>query len=65
MNIIAGEDVTYAVAKRKPEKIQVCQDLNPNLTLISVSLLQHSNQMSRFSEIQTLISVLLVWRSTN
>ena len=29
MNIIAGKDVTYAVAKRKPERIQVCWDSNP------------------------------------
>ena len=29
MNIIAGKDVTYAVTKRKPERIQVCWDSNP------------------------------------
>ena len=51
--------VTYAVGNSKPEKIQVCWDSNPNLTLISVLLVQHSNQLSRFSEIRTLISVLL------
>ena len=29
--IIAVNDATYAVAKRKPEKIQACWDSNPDL----------------------------------
>ena len=30
VTIITAEDVTYAVAKRKPEKNQACQDSNPD-----------------------------------
>ena len=29
--ILAVEDATYSVAKRKPEKIQACQNLNSDL----------------------------------
>ena len=30
VTVITAEDVTYAVAKRKPEKNQACQDSNPD-----------------------------------
>ena len=40
--IIAVKDATCAVAKRKPEKIQACQDSNADFC----NTWQHSNQLS-------------------
>ena len=40
--IIAVKDATCAVPKRKPEKIQACQDSNADFC----NTWQHSNQLS-------------------
>ena len=46
--ITAVKDATYAVAKRKREKLQVCQE---SRTLTSAIPVQCSNQLSSCSEL--------------